>query len=281
MISNIKYKFSQFNTVEKIILINIFFFIIPFFLKTFFFLFQIPVGLFLNYFELSANPKYLILRPWTLFSYSFFHGSFQHLLWNMILLYYAGNRLFLNLFSVQKFINVYFLGILIGGLFFIVSYQLFPVFSKISPSMIGASAGVMAVFIFVCTYVPNQKMSFFVFNISLKYLGIALVFIDILQIPYGNSGGHLAHLGGSFLGYLYAQQLKKGRDIGKGFESLWKYIFITQKKEKKTNKTKEKTTQKDTDHQEKIDAILDKISEKGYDSLTKEEKQYLFNSSKK
>jgi len=285
MIGNIKYKFSQLNIVEKLILINVFFFIIPFFFKTFFFLFQIPIKLFLGYFELSSEPQYLILRPWTLFSYSFFHGSFQHLLWNMILLYYAGNRLFLNLFSAQKFINVYFLGVLLGGLFFIVSYQLFPAFSNTSPAMIGASAGVMAILVFVSTYVPNQKVSFIVFNISLKYIGIALVIMDILQIPNGNAGGHLAHLGGAFLGYFYAQQLKKGKDIGKGFENLWKYIFIRQKKERKTTqntkKTEKKSPPKDIGHQQKIDAILDKISKNGYESLTKEEKQYLFNASKK
>ena len=105
--------------------------------------------------------------------------------------------------------------------------------------MIGASAGVMAVFIFICTYTPDQEIRFIFINIKLKYLGIAYFILDVIQIPYGNSGGHLAHIGGAVLGFLYARQLAKGKDIGASFQNIWHAVF-----QKKQLKTVYRSTQK-------------------------------------
>jgi hypothetical protein len=201
----------------------------------------------------------------------------------MVLLFYAG-RLLLNLFPDRIFINNYFLGVISGGLIFILSYALFPVFKGTYPPMIGASAGVMAVFIFICTYTPDQEIRFFFVNLKLKYLGLAFFFIDVIQIPYGNAGGHLAHIGGALLGVVYARQLSRGSDIGAGFESVWKAVF--KRKQLKTvyrapqKKSSSPKKTDDSDHQNAIDDILDKISKSGYDSLTKEEKDFLFRSGK-
>ena len=181
-------------------------------------------------------------------------------------------------------INNYFLGVISGGLIFIASYALFPVFAGTYPPMIGASAGVMAVFIFICTYTPNQEIRFFFINLKLKYLGIVFFFLDVIQIPYGNAGGHLAHIGGAVLGFFYARQLGVGKDIGTGFQSFWQTLF-----KRKYLKTvyrapqRNSTSSKKRSHlvsQNKIDAILDKISKSGYDSLSKEEKDYLFRAGK-
>ncbi len=273
--NNIKDRLSQFNIAEKLIVINILLFILPIFLSTVFFLFKIDINLFYSLFELSSNFNQVLFKPWTLLTYSFFHGSFGHLFWNMILLYYAG-RFFLNLFPWIKFINVYFLGVLFGGIIFVLSYQLFPVFAETAPSMIGASAGIMAVLIFMCTYSPQMIINIFFFKVALKYIGIALVVIDVIQIPNGNAGGHIAHIGGALLGYFYATNLKKGVDIGSKFEKTWKYIFIKPDKE---FVKKQKETKKKQSNQQRVDEILDKISAKGYDNLTKEEKQFLFSQS--
>jgi len=216
-------------------------------------------------------------------TYGFLHDSIGHIFWNMLLLYYA-SQFFLNLFSSQRFINVYFMGILLGGLVFILSYA-FPEFKNQSPQMVGASAGVMAVLIFSCTYMPTQEVRLLFFNVKLMYIGIALVIVDVLQIPTGNAGGHLAHIGGAALGYIYAQQLQNGKDIGTGFERLWKWLislFSTQSNMKTVYKTSKRNSKKTMNSdQEKIDRILDKISASGYDSLTKEEKEMLFNAGKK
>ena len=280
---NLKYRFGTFSIAEKIILINVVFFLFPMFLNVLFFLFNIPTSSYLNLLQLSPNLLTFIKRPWSLITYSFVHSGFFHLLWNMVLLYYAG-RLLLNLFPDRIFINNYFLGVISGGLIFISSYSIFPVFEGNYPPLIGASAGVMAVFIFICTYTPNQEIRFFFIKLKLKHIGLAFFFLDIIQIPYGNAGGHLAHVGGAVLGFFYARQLGEGRDIGSGFQNIWQSIF--KKKYLKTvyrspkNKSATSKNSGESINQKKIDSILDKISNSGYDSLSKEEKEYLFKAGK-
>ena len=283
-IDTLRQRFSQFNIAEKLILINVICFVIPFFLRSIFFLFDLPTQSFLSFFELPSSIGDFIYQPWSLFTYGFLHDSIGHIFWNMLLLYYA-SQFFLNLFSTQRFINVYFMGILLGGLVFMLSYAVFPAFKNQFPQMIGASAGVMAVLIFSCTYMPTQEVRLLFFNVKLMYIGIALVIVDVLQIPTGNAGGHLAHIGGAALGYVYAQQLQNGKDIGSRFERVWKWfptIFTTQPKMETVHRTPRRNSKRGlTSDQEKIDRILDKISASGYDSLTKEEKELLFNAGKK
>ena len=283
-VEQLRSRFGCFNIAEKLIVINILCFVVPFFVRTLLFLFQIPSFSIGSYFELSPDLSVFIYKPWTLITYGFLHGSIGHILWNMLLLYYA-SQFFLNLFSTQRFINVYFMGILIGGLVFLISYAIFPAFEGQYPAMVGASAGVMAVLIFCCTYMPYQEIRLLFFNVKLMYFGIGLVVLDVLQIPAGNAGGHLAHIGGAALGYLYATQLQKGNDIGGAFERIWVALAsLGQSKPKmKTvyRSSKKKQAKTNLSEQERIDRILDKISASGYDSLTKEEKAVLFKAGKK
>lgn len=280
---SLKFRFQTLSIAEKLIAVNVVFFVIPFLIQTLFYLFQLPREELLGWIQLSAGWERLLYRPWTLITYSFLHADFFHLFWNMLLLYYSG-QLFLNLFSEQIFSNTYFMGVVLGGLVFVGSYSLFPVFQDMRPYMVGASAGVMAVFIFICTYTPNQEIRFFFFNIKLKYLAIAFILLDLIRIPNGNAGGHLAHIGGAYLGFLYATQLQKGRDIGSGWVRFWEIIgswFRPGPKLKKVYKNPRPKKKKPSSvSQKKIDAILDKISTSGYDSLTQEEKDTLFRAGK-
>ena len=284
----IQYRIRQLNVAEKIILINIICFVLPFLLRTLLFLFNIPSDHFLGLFELSSSFKDLIFKPWTIFTYGFLHSGFFHLFWNMYLLYFSSSLL-LNLFANDIFLKLYFLGILIGGLTFILSYNFFPVFQDANPYMVGASAGVMSIFIFISTYSPELEVRLILFNIKLRYLGIAFVLLDVIQIPYGNSGGHIAHLGGAFYGFIYAQRFQKGIDIGLPLERLIikttklfnaKSKFSTVYKNEVKLKTKENKIPIEK-NQKKIDEILDKISQSGYESLSKEEKDFLFKVGKK
>ena len=283
----IRSQVQMMNSAEKLILLNIICFIFPLFLKTLFFLFAIPYGTFISFFELSSDWGTLLFRPWSILTYSFIHSGFFHLFWNMYLLYFS-SRLFLNLFSIKIFLNVYFLGVVVGAFTFLLSYALFPAFQNTTPAMIGASAGVMGIFVFISTYSPDQEVRIIFFNIKLRYLAIGFVLIDIIQIPYGNAGGHLAHLGGAVLGFLYAQRLQNGIDIGLPFERfITKTIDLFKKKptlrtvhKKKLSKKTKSTTTTDTLHQKQIDAILDKISTSGYESLSQNEKDYLFQAGK-
>ena len=199
----------------------------------------------------------------------------------MFLLYYASS-IFLNLFKKETFINTYFLGVIFGGLLFVISYLIFPAFQGSFPSMVGASAGVMAVLIFVCTYTPETEVRLLFFNLKLKYIGIGLVAIDLVMIPYGNAGGRISHLGGAILGYLYANNLSRGSDIGRSFEKFWKYIISTFYKTqlKTVYSSRSKSSVSNKNNQAEIDEILDKISNSGYESLTKSEKKTLFDAGK-
>ncbi|MGB1020014.1 MAG: rhomboid family intramembrane serine protease [Flavobacteriaceae bacterium] len=286
-LTQFKYRYERFSIAEKLIVINVICFVLPLLINTFLFLFNGPQNLLLGWFELDADITNLLFRPWTILTYGFLHTGFFHLFWNMLLLYYAG-QFFLNLLPARTFLNTYLLGILLGGLVFILSYMIFPAFQKSSPYMVGASAGVMAVFIFCCVYTPEQEVRLLFFNVKLKYVGIAFVLIDLVQIPGGNAGGHLAHLGGAGLGLWYAKRLKNGVDIGLPLERLilaLKVLFSPKKPLKtvyKAPKSKNSFTpnKNKADHQKKIDAILDKISTSGYDSLTEEEKEFLFRAGK-
>lgn len=284
-LKNLKYRFERFSIAEKIIVLNIVFFIIPFFIQTLLYLFKLPSSTFSSWFHLLPSFSEVLFRPWTLFTYSFLHASFSHILWNMLLLYYT-SQMYLNLFSEHQFLKNYILGVLVGGLFFLIGYNLFPVFEGIYPPLVGASAGVMAVLIFVATYTPNQEIRLLFINVKLQYIGIALVLIDILQIPYSNAGGRLAHLGGAFIGYLYATQLKQGTDIGSFLDRIWSYFNTLTKpsavKNMRTVHRTQKTVKRKPSptNQQKIDAILDKISTSGYESLKQEEKDFLFQSGK-
>ena len=283
----IRSRVQQMNSAEKLILLNIICFISPLFLKTLFFLFAIPYGTFISFFELSSDWETLLFRPWSIVTYSFIHSGFFHLFWNMYLLYFS-SRLFFNLFSAKFFLNVYFLAVVVGAITFLLSYALFPAFQNAAPSMIGASAGVMGIFVFISTYSPDQEVRIIFFNIKLRYLAIGFVLIDVIQIPYGNAGGHLAHLGGAGLGFLYAQRLQNGIDIGLPFERfIIKTIDLFKKKptlrtvhKKKISRKTKSTMTSDTLHQKQIDTILDKISTSGYESLSQKEKDYLFQAGK-
>ena len=282
---DLKYKFQKFSIAEKLIVINIFFFVVPFFLQTIFWLIKIPTSQVGSWFHLLPDFTEVLFRPWTLLTYSFMHGSVSHILWNMVLLYFA-SHIYLNLFSEKQFLKNYILGVLVGGLFFLIGYNLFPVFEEIYIPLVGASAGVMAILIFVATYTPNQEVRLLFINVKLKYIGIAFVLIDILQIPYNNAGGRLAHLGGAFIGYLYASQLRKGKDIGSVLDGIFNFIgsLFTPKKAKnmRTVHRSEKPSKESSIklQQEKIDSILDKISKSGYESLKQEDKDFLFRAGK-
>jgi len=144
----------------------------------------------------------------------------------------------------------------------------------------------MSILIFVATYTPNQEVRVIFFNVKLQYIGIAIVVLDILQIPNGNAGGRLAHLGGALIGFIYANQLQKGNDIGNFLDRIWNYInsfFTVNKKNNMRTVHRSKKSPKENSknlHQEKIDSILDKISKSGYESLTQKEKDFLFKAGK-
>lgn len=282
--NDIKYKLSNLNVLENIIAINLMVYVLGKFLN-------------LNWFELPSGFSSFITKPWAIITYAFLHYDFLHILFNMLWLYVIG-RLFLNLFSPKTALNIYILGAIAGGVLYMLCYTLFPNVFGASSTLVGASAAVRALLVFLCVYMPNQEVRFFVFNIKLWHIALVIVILDILGVfsginnpIHGNAGGNLAHLGGDLLGYLYAKQLLAGTDIGKGIEGIVNTITKIFKPSKKgplktvhKNKSKvggyTKSDFNEFNNQKKIDVILDKISKSGYDSLTAEEKEFLFRAGK-
>ena len=281
---DIRLRFARLSALEKIIAINVVFFVLPFILSTVLYLFKTSISEWFAYVELSANIGTTVFRPWTLLTYGFFHASIGHIFWNMMLLYISG-RLMLNLFKEKLLLNTFFVGIIAGGLTYLVSYNVFPVFSAVSGTLIGSSAGVMAVLIFMASYMPNSPIRIFMFSVPLKYIALLFIFIDLVQIPQSNAGGHIAHLGGALWGYIYQRQFLRGNDIGAWFMNTYETLkknFKGKPKSKrpKRPKRRSKATNSSAVDQKKIDAILDKIASSGYESLTKGEKEYLFRAGK-
>lgn len=286
----LRYKFATLSFAEKLIVVNVLVFLVNALIP---FLLGFSKNSIDQWFELPKDFLEFLGQPWSLVTYSFFHGGPWHILINMLVLYLSG-RIFLNLFDGKKFINVYFLGVILGGLLFLLGYNLSPNLMKINTSgLVGASAGVMAILIFICTYIPNQEIRVVFFNIKLWYLGAFFVLSDLIQIPVGdNAGGSIAHLGGALLGYIYARQLTNGKDIGQGFSGFLDGIanlfrgnerkapLKTVHRKQKTTSSKSNVNYEKESHQRKIDAILDKISKAGYESLSKAEKDFLFKAGK-
>ncbi len=280
---NVLYKFKTLNIANKLIVINIAVFLL-FFIASF--LFNTSSEVLMQWFVLPEEPIEVLKQPWSLLTYSFLHGGFTHILFNMIWLNFF-SKFILNLFSEKRFLTVYLLGALYGGLLFVTAYNVFPVFQSKAGYLLGASASVSALMVFAATYSPNISFRFFMVTIKLWQLAVGLFLLDLFRLGSGtNPGGMLSHIGGAVFGYLYAVQLAKGNDIGLWFEKIvasLANLFKTRKntpfrKVHKTSKntTKKKTTSVKDERQIKIDGILDKIGKSGYESLTKQEKDFLF-----
>ncbi|WP_299000656.1 rhomboid family intramembrane serine protease [uncultured Tenacibaculum sp.] len=283
ILDNLKYRFKHAGVVEKLIYVNLAVFLLVFITNTFGFLFQSKTNFIVEWFALPANFNDFITKPWTIITYGFLHTSFLHILFNLIALFYIGH-LFKQYFTSKQLLSFYLLGTLFGGIVFIASYNFFPVFAEEIDIniLLGASAGISAIFIGIATYMPNYELKFPLIGfVKLWVLACIWVAIDIIQIPAGNAGGHLAHIGGASFGFFYVRSASnKELDI---FESIKKFFAKKEPKLKTVYKSGNKTPKKSankTQNQQDIDAILDKISKSGYDTLSKSEKEFLFKQGK-
>ncbi|WP_062060799.1 rhomboid family intramembrane serine protease [Aquimarina longa] len=288
--NNLLYQFKTASIAIKLIVINTALFL---FATLGSWMFKTTPGVLMEWFVLPAALDAFIVQVWGVVTYSFLHFGFGHIFWNMLMLYWFG-RYVLNLFTEKRFLTIYLLGGICGGLLFVLAYNVLPVLSGKSGYLLGASAAVLAIVIFIASYTPNAEVRIFMFTVKLWQIGVFMVLLDLIQLPNqspttGNAGGMIAHIGGAIFGYAYAVQLKKGKDIGAWFEKLMDELINLFKPKKKSplrtvhkSKTTTKTTERTTTstanqpNQKQIDAILDKISKSGYDSLTKQEKDFLF-----
>lgn len=283
LVNNLKDRFQNGNIVAKLIYINCAVFLVTLLTKVIQGLYVNEYHFIIEWFSLEANTSSLLGKPWSIISYGFLHADFIHILMNLIVLYYIGN-LFLEYFTQKQLLSFYLLGTFFGGLLFVFSQNFFPLFNGKTSILVGASAGISAIFIAISAYIPNYQIKLrFIGYVKLSYLAAFWIGLDVLGLVGTNAGGHFAHLGGALFGFLYVKQANNKEIRILDFVSL---LFKKRKKHLKTvHKSKRKTkknTSKNTDlTQKQIDSILDKISKSGYDTLTKSEKEFLFKQGKK
>jgi len=282
IIKDLKYRYNTGNIVEKLIYLNVALFICTLLISVLQGLYKGEMNFIMEWFSLDNDINTLFRKPWSILSYGFLHAGFLHILMNMIVLYFIGN-LFLEYFTEKQLLNFYILGTLFGGIFFLFSQNYFPLFEGKSTVLVGASAGISAIFIGITTYMPNYQIKLrFIGFVKLWYLAAFWISLDILGLIGSNAGGHFAHLGGALFGFIYVSRASN-KEIS-FLNNLWG-MFSSKNKKMKTvykSSTKRKNNVNNTNsNQVKIDAILDKISKSGYDTLTKEEKDFLFKQGKK
>ena len=271
------------NGLIKIILINVIVFVSMSILEVFITLsgFGELFNLFLNKLMLPASLKVFIFQPWSLLTYFFLHMNFMHILWNMLFLYWFGKIIHENIGN-NAVISLYIIGGIIGGLSYMALFNIIPYYdNRVSESlMLGASAGVFSVVVGSATLLPNYTFYLlFLGPFRIKYIALFYVLLSFFDVTGSNAGGEIAHLGGALMGYLYIRQLQNGVNMGKGIIDILN-IFNKNKKEVISKEEKTNEIKKDIS-QDEIDKILDKISDSGYKSLSNNEKEKLFNASKK
>lgn len=269
---NIKYELQKHNKLTLLLIINISIFLII----------NISSGVFksddiaLNM-ALPLNLNEFIFKPWTLFTYMFSHKDLGHIFYNMLLLYFSAHT-FLNFLSEKKFVYVYIMSGLMGGITLLILSAIFPA-SFANSILFGASAAVIGIVTSLAIYIPNLPVSLFgIIEMKYKYYAL-LIFVVSTIIDFNiNTGGKISHFGGAFFGLFFGYMLKNGKDLSD---------LSTFKKQKKPHlkvvhqNSAAKAPDQNLSNQQTIDTLLDKISKSGYENLTKAEKELLFKLSQK
>ena len=280
LLDDLKYQYRAGGIVQKLIYWNVGISVIIMLLQVFFSSFSASL---LSWLALGSNPMSLLYKPWTLLTYSFVHAGVIHLLFNMIVLFFVG-KLFSTFFTDKQFLTLYLLGALLGGVLFLLGGT----FISTGSILVGASAATIAPLVGVAVHAPMMQVRLaLIGNVKMWHIATFIIVLDIIQLNTSNVGGHLAHLGGALMGLIYIKMLEAGTDLSIIFDKIsnlfkrnqgtrFKKVYVNNKE----NRQEKTVGDNKDDRQHKIDKILDKISKSGYESLTKEEKDFLFRAGK-
>jgi membrane associated rhomboid family serine protease len=301
---DVKREFSQGNMVTRLIIINSAIWILINIIKIF--LSTPGAGpkpiytTILQFFCFSSNIWHNLKHPWTLLTAGFLHEDFSHILWNMLGIYWFG-RIVGDLLGNRRVLPLYILGTVAGLMVYFFVRNFSPYSSGIPPYALGASAAMMAMTAAAATVAPDYLFNIlFVGPVKLKYLAALTIFLNMISIAENaNTGGSFAHLGGAIFGWFFVRQLQQGNDLGQFVYTIGNYITnlftrksnpyepkVTYRREKERSQTTSKADSKgdnkgDNEYENRLNMILDKIKESGYDSLTPDEKEFLFRASGK
>ena len=283
IIDDLKLQYKIGGVVTQLIFWNVALFVIPWLFFAVLSLLGSNVD-YLQYVSLSSNPSDLAWKLWSLLTYAFFHSGIMHIIFNMLVLNFSG-RLFMTYFTSKQLFGLYILSAIFAGCSYVLIFYLL----NISAPIVGASAAIMAILVATTTYYPLMELRLMIFgNVKLWHVTAVIIIIDLMQLRSENMGGHISHLSGAFFGFIFIKLLKNGTDLSavvSRFISFVVNLFQSDKPSpfKKVHKNYSgpvarpvsKIVTKDKSQQQ-IDEILDKISRSGYDSLSADEKEFLF-----
>lgn len=283
IIDDLKLQYKMGGIVIRLVFWNTALFVFPWLFFALLSLVGAPID-YIHYVSLSSNPADLLWKPWALLSYAFFHSGIMHIVFNMIVLNFSG-RLFMTFFTGKQLLGLYLLSAFFAGVCYILVFY----FLNINAPIIGASAAIMAVLVAVTTYYPLMNVQLLIIgNVKLWHITAVIIIIDLMQLRSENMGGHISHLSGALFGFIFIRLLQNGTDLSTivsrtldSFTNSFRKKTVTPFKKvhknyhKPVEKSASRIIEKDKGQQQ-IDEILDKISQSGYDSLTKEEKEFLF-----
>lgn len=283
IIDDIKLQYKIGGIANRVIYWNVVIFLISIYFYNFSnFEFNYP-----DWLAMSSNFHRAIKFSWTFLTYAFLHAGFWHLLTNMMVLNFS-SRLFLTFFTQKQFLGLYFLSAIFAGICFVI----FSNYSGIEKPLVGASGAIMAILVATTAYEPLMMVNLALFGNIKLYILTGIILLKFLLDIGLNTGGHVAHFGGAFFGVIYIKLLQNGTDLSNIVSTVIDFfvnLFQPSKKtpfkrvhvnpKKPVAKAASKIVVKDKSQQQ-IDEILDKISQSGYDSLTAEEKEFLFKAGK-
>ena len=310
---DLKMRYYQGNTIIRLIMVNVAVHVMILLVSVVFYLITSTAEPYFHFirewFYFPSEITKIPFRFWSIFTYMFLHdlGGILHILMNMLVLFWFGNQLN-DLISNNKIFPIYVWGGIMGALFFVIGYNVFPVFSNSTGNLVGASASVMAIVLAAATLNPKGRMRFFLIGeIELQYIAFAWIIYNLIYTLYSNPGGALAHLGGAFMGWFFIYQLRRGVDLSQPINKVTDWIMKRKRRPARTTtkkarqraespyKAKMKVYKgsqksdyygneygrsfmqkyKEMSREECLDTILDKIKRSGYDSLSEDEKVFL------
>jgi len=295
LIQRLKYDWAQGKMIQRIIMVNVFAFITFNVILSLFGLWNQNLSTPLaDWLTLPTNLNKLVTRPWTIVTHGFLHGGFFHILFNMLWLYWVGSILEEYIGS-KKILPIYMFGVFAGAFFMVAAFNVFPLFSEVKHTAagLGASAGVMAIIWATVALLPDYRIRMlFLGSLPLIYIAAAYTAIDLISISGTNAGGHFAHIGGAIMGYWFIKLYQRGTDLSVGFNKVIDIFNIKIKRKKQPkmkvmrggkskayNQRYDKTEPTQNNNEDRLNAILDKINDKGYSSLSSKEKEFLKNQS--
>jgi membrane associated rhomboid family serine protease len=248
--------------VKALVILNSAFFVL------FFIMDSMELGFLKIFFALDSN-KINNFYLHQFFTYSFLHGNFLHLLFNMLTLWMFGSELE-SFWGRRNFLIFYLFTCFMGGFVTWIANFFFP-----QGIVIGASAGVIGIMVAYAFLWPNREVLFMMFfPIKIKYVVLIILF-PMMMFSEKDNIAHLAHLGGAFGGVIY---IYLNRKFNLEFDNLFNLDDYIRRRKFKMYQEEMNNRMNAKD---RVDELLDKITKHGYNSLTKQERNFLNEASNK